>query len=217
MDALVADDGRTVVRRGPFRFPSTVSRRHRHPRARSRRRLSRRAVRLPRHAPVAPLPALPRAVRSALPSTQSPWRLRSAGFSGVHLPIFHTARIAYPTGRAGLGFHTPLTCSDVNIPLSGLCTECNVLVFPVLARPLLTVLSSLPASVRDVSGHDFTTSTTPSRLDIGDGFRCRWHAGSAYPGSPPPGAGLPQEPRWRQAIRPNWLRCPNASIPSQST
>ena len=52
-------------------------------------------------------PALPRAVRTAPPATQSPWRLRSAGFTGVDLPIFHTARIAYPTGRAGLGFHTP--------------------------------------------------------------------------------------------------------------
>ena len=51
--------------------------------------------------------ALPRAVRSAPPATQSPWRLRSAGFPGVDLPIFHTARIVYPTGRAGLGFHTP--------------------------------------------------------------------------------------------------------------
>ena len=51
--------------------------------------------------------SLPRAVRSAPSATQSPWRLRSAGFTGVNLPIFHTARIAYPTGRAGLGFHTP--------------------------------------------------------------------------------------------------------------
>ena len=56
--------------------------------------------------PVAPLPALvqallrsppalrsalPRAVRPALPSAQSPRRLRSAGFTGVDLPIFHTA------------------------------------------------------------------------------------------------------------------------------
>ena len=56
--------------------------------------------------PPALRPALPRAVRSAPPATQSPWRLRSAGFPGVDLPIFHTARIAYPTGRAGLGFHT---------------------------------------------------------------------------------------------------------------
>ena len=56
--------------------------------------------------PPSPRPSLPRAVRSAPPATQSPWRLRSAGFTGVDLPIFHTARIAYPTGRAGLGFHT---------------------------------------------------------------------------------------------------------------
>ena len=49
------------------------------------------------------------ASRSALrtAAAQSPRRLRSAGFTGVDLPIFHTARIDYPTGRAGLGFHTP--------------------------------------------------------------------------------------------------------------
>ena len=52
-------------------------------------------------------PALPRAVRSAPSAAQSPRRLRSAGFPGVDLPNSHTARIDYPTGRAGLGFHTP--------------------------------------------------------------------------------------------------------------
>ncbi len=56
--------------------------------------------------PPALRPALPRAARSAPPATQTPRRLRSAGFPGVDLPIFHTARIDYPTGRAGLGFHT---------------------------------------------------------------------------------------------------------------
>ena len=65
--------------------------------------------------PPALRPALPRAVRSAPPATQSPWRLRSAGFTGVDLPIFHTARIAYPTGRAGLGFHTP-RIGDAGLP-----------------------------------------------------------------------------------------------------
>ena len=62
-----------------------------------------------------PRPSLPRAVRSAPPATQSPWRLRSAGFPGVDLPIFHTARIDYPTGRAGLGFHTP-RIDDAGVP-----------------------------------------------------------------------------------------------------
>ena len=65
--------------------------------------------------PPSPRPSLPRAVRSAPPATQSPWRLRSAGFTGVDLPIFHTARIAYPTGRAGLGFHTP-RIADAGVP-----------------------------------------------------------------------------------------------------
>ena len=52
-----------------------------------------------------PVTASRSALRTA--AAQSPWRLRSAGFPDVDLPIFHTARIDYPTGRAGLGFHTP--------------------------------------------------------------------------------------------------------------
>ena len=59
--------------------------------------------------------SLPRAVRSAPPAAQTPRRLRSAGFPGVDLPIFHTARIDYPTGRAGLGFHTP-RIDDAGVP-----------------------------------------------------------------------------------------------------
>ena len=56
--------------------------------------------------PPSPRPSLPRAVHSAPPATQLPWRLRSAGFPSVDLPIFHTARIDYLTARGGLGFHT---------------------------------------------------------------------------------------------------------------
>ena len=51
--------------------------------------------------------SLPYAVRSAPSAAQSPRRLRSAGFTGVDLPIFHTARIVCLTARGGLGFHTP--------------------------------------------------------------------------------------------------------------
>ena len=56
--------------------------------------------------PPALRPALPRAVRSAMPAAQAPRRLRSAVFAGVDLPILHASRIGHLTRRAGLGFHT---------------------------------------------------------------------------------------------------------------
>ena len=102
----------------PFLFPSPVSQRHRHPRARFVLRTTAIGTagardRRPGHMPMHFAEhscignrALPVAERSAPPPAQTPRRLRSAGFTGVDLPIFHTARIDYPTGRAGLGFNT---------------------------------------------------------------------------------------------------------------
>ena len=57
--------------------------------------------------PPALRPALPRAVRSAEPSAQSPRRLPSAGFPGVDFPIPRSAPIRLPTRRGGLRGHTP--------------------------------------------------------------------------------------------------------------
>ena len=42
------------------------------------------------------------------------------GSAGVDLPIFHAARIDYPTGRAGLGFHTP-RIGDAGCAMGLLC------------------------------------------------------------------------------------------------
>ena len=49
------------------------------------------------------LPAAP----GAPPATQSPWRLPSAGFTGVDSPNLDAAGLAVPTARGGLGSHTP--------------------------------------------------------------------------------------------------------------
>ena len=53
-----------------------------------------------------PFSARPRAVPSALPPAQTPRRLRPAGFAGVDSPIAHTADLAVPYRRGGLGSHT---------------------------------------------------------------------------------------------------------------
>ncbi len=109
--------------------------------------------------------ALSRAVRSAPPATQSPRRLRSAGFIGVDLPIFHTARIAYPTGRAGLGFSHP-TQQAAGARMSALGVPFGT-AFTALGRLLLVGSSKFRPDGRDalLPGADYARSAAFRRSD----------------------------------------------------
>ncbi len=69
---------------------------------------SRRAlVSGPVHAPPPACSARPPSVPSALTATQSPWRLLSAGFSGVDSPSLVPLVLSFLTACAGSGSHTP--------------------------------------------------------------------------------------------------------------
>ena len=63
---------------------------------------------LPTEPPAACFARLP-AVVSALPATQSQWRLPSAGFPGVDSPFAFCRSIGRPDRRGGFGFHTRRT------------------------------------------------------------------------------------------------------------
>ena len=110
---------------------------------------ARRCVPLPRHAPLHHAPheciagcaapradrsALPRALRTAVPAAQSPLRLRSAGFSGVDLPIPVQRQSGFRPAGAGLGFHTR------RIVDAG-CTMPSVVLAWPLMPPSFTLLS----------------------------------------------------------------------------
>ena len=97
------------------RPPRCARRRHSAPHPRRQCWLRPSLAFTPRCAPLsAPLPTPSAACSARLPSpppaltaTQSPWRLPSAGFTGVDSPSLLPWVLSFPTACRGFGFHTP--------------------------------------------------------------------------------------------------------------